>query len=143
MDTPDQVRILRDDESCPDLPIVEDEGRAWAVVWPGVGAEMRSLHHISLPSSGRTIALEHPMESVYYVMSGTATAIDLDSGVKHELIEGSMTHIDPDTAYRFEAGSDGAEIIGGPCPADPRMYEHLGFMNAGPTTTTDVQRTTK
>lgn len=125
MEFPDQVRILKDDETCPDLPIVESEGRAWAVVWPGVGAELRSMHHISLNSSGKTIVLSHPMESVYYLMSGTAAAVDLDSEARHELREGSMAHIDPDTAYRFEAGAEGAEIIGGPCPADHRMYEHL------------------
>lgn len=125
MSPPDQVRILKDDENCPDLPIVETDGRAWAVVWPGVGAELRSMHHISLGPAGRTAELSHPMEAVYYLMEGTAVALDVDSGSRHDLIEGSMTHIDPETPYLFEAGMDGAEILGGPCPADHRMYEHL------------------
>lgn len=125
MTSTQQVRVLKDDENCPDLPIVESNGSAWAVVWPGVGAELRSIHHISLQSIGRTIALSHPMEAVYYVMSGTATAIDPDEGIKHDLVEGSMAHIEPGTRYLFEAGIDGAEIIGGPCPADHTMYEHL------------------
>ena len=122
---PDRVRILRDDEDCPNLPIVKFSGKAWAVVWPGVEAELRSIHHISLGSLGLTVELNHPMEAVYYLMEGAAAAVDLDSDSKHELVTGSMIHIDPDTSYLFEAGSDGAEIIGGPCPADHRMYAHL------------------
>lgn len=125
MKSPQQVRVLKDDENCPDLPIVESKGSAWAVIWPGVGAELRSIHHISLQSVGRTIELSHPMESVYYVMSGSAAAIDPDQGSRHELTEGSMAHIEPGTRYLFEAGSSGAEIIGGPCPADQSMYEHI------------------
>lgn len=120
-----QVRVLKDDENCPELPIVESNGNAWAVVWPGVGAELRSIHHISLQSVGRTIELSHPMEAVYYVMSGTATAIDPDAGIGHDMVEGSMAHIEPGTRYLFEAGDQGAEIIGGPCPADHTMYDHL------------------
>lgn len=111
---------------------MESGGHAWAVVWPGVGAELRSVHHISLSSKGRTIALEHPMEAVYYVMEGSATAVDLDSNTSQELIEGSMVHIDAGTAYRLQAGPAGAEIIGGPCPADHRMYEHLGWQDRDP-----------
>lgn len=125
MTIPQQVRVLKDDENCPDLPIVESNGSAWAVVWPGVGAQLRSMHHISLESVGRTVELSHPMEAVYYVMSGTATAIDPDDGTNHQLVAGSMAHIEPGTRYVFEAGTDGAEIIGGPCPADHSMYEHL------------------
>jgi quercetin dioxygenase-like cupin family protein len=125
MTSPQQVRVLKDDENCPDLPIVEANGSAWAVVWPGVGAELRSIHHISLQSVGRTIELSHPMEAVYYVMSGTATAIDPDAGSRHPLVEGSMAHIEPGTRYVFEAGSEGAEIIGGPCPADHSLYGEI------------------
>jgi hypothetical protein len=129
----DQVRILKDDaDECPELPIVESNGRAWAVVWPGVGAELRSLHHISLSRDGRTVALEHPMEAVYYVMEGSATAVDLDGDTRDQLITGSMAHIDPETSYLFVAGPEGAEIIGGPCPADHRMYEHLSVTERRP-----------
>lgn len=125
MNSPRQVQVLKDDENCPELPIIESNGRAWAVVWPGVGAELRSMHHISLQNVGRTVELSHPMEAVYYVIGGSAVAIDPDDGSRHELSEGSMAHIEPGTHYVFEAGPDGAEIIGGPCPADHSMYEDM------------------
>jgi mannose-6-phosphate isomerase-like protein (cupin superfamily) len=120
-----RVRILKDDENCPDLPIVDGSGRAWAVVWPGVGARFRSLHHISLDSRSRTVELTHPMEAVYYVMEGTATALDTSHDSRQELRQGSMAHVDPGTSYVFEAGPEGAEILGGPCPPDPNMYAHI------------------
>lgn len=122
---PDRIQILRDDEQCPGLPIVERGGSARAVVWPGVGAVLRSMHRISLGPHGRTVQLEHPMEAVYYVMSGSATALDESDMSRHALSAGSMAHIDPGTAYVFEAGGGGAEIVGGPCPADMRLYSRL------------------
>ncbi|MDH3463893.1 MAG: hypothetical protein OEM32_09745 [Acidimicrobiia bacterium] len=123
----DRVSVLKDAGDLPELPIVESNGKAWAVVWPGVGAELRSFHHISLQATGRTVRLVHPMEAVYYVMRGSAVAIDPDEESRQDLVEGSMAHIEPGTAYVFQAGSTGAEIIGGPCPADHTMYEHLEY----------------
>ena len=123
---PDRIRILHDDEDCPELPIVERGGRAWAVVWPGLGARLRSIHHISLEARGRTEALEHPMEAVYYVMEGAGAVLDTALGSRKELALGAMAHVGPDTRYVLEAGPDGAEIVGGPCPSDFRMYSHLG-----------------
>lgn len=121
----DRVTIFRDDESCPELPIVERGGSARAVIWPGIGAVLRSMHRISLQPGGRTVELDHPSEAVYYLIEGSAAALDLSAGVQHSLVMGSMAHIGPGTAYVFEAGGEGAEIIGGPCPADPRLYTHL------------------
>lgn len=122
---PDRIQILRDDENCPDLPIVERGGSARAVVWPGVGAVLRSMHRISLAPRGRTVQLEHPMEAVYYVMSGSATALDASDMSRQGLAAGSMAHIDAGTPYVFEAGGEGAEIVGGPSPVDMRLYSHL------------------
>ena len=121
----DRVTIFRDDGRCPDLPIVERGGSARAVIWPGIGAALRSMHRISLEPHGRTVELEHPSEAVYYMIEGTGAAADVSGGVRHDLVKGSMAHIDPGTRYVFEAGADGAEIIGGPCPADLRLYTHL------------------
>jgi mannose-6-phosphate isomerase-like protein (cupin superfamily) len=122
---PDQIRVLPDDESCPELPIVDQAGQAWAVAWPGVGAHLRSMHRISLDGEGSTVVLRHPMESVYYVIEGSAIATDIDEAVDHELEPGAMILIDPGTRYRLAANGDGAEIVGGPCPPDPGMYTHL------------------
>lgn len=65
------------------------------------------------------------MEAVYFVMSGRVAASDPNTGETSNLIAGSMALIDPGTAYMFRAGEEGAELIGGPCPADPAMYQHL------------------
>lgn len=123
---PSTVRVLADDAACPELPIVEAGGRAWAVAWPGVGAHLRSMHRISLDPGGQTVPLVHPMESVYYVIDGSAVARDLDQLEDHTLTRGAMILIDPDTRYSL-AGAEGAgaEIVGGPCPPDPKMYAHL------------------
>jgi quercetin dioxygenase-like cupin family protein len=119
------VRILDAGASCPELPIVDGDGIARAVVWPGVGAELRSMHRIRLAAGARTVALRHPMEAVYYVINGSGTALDPDAATGQPLIEGSMVHIEPGTAYLFRAGPEGLEILGGPCPADASMYARL------------------
>jgi quercetin dioxygenase-like cupin family protein len=89
----DAVRIIdaRDVSAHPVLPIVEDEqGEARAIVWPGIGANDRSLHQIRLAPGARTVELAHPSEAVYYVVEGS----------------GEVTE-------------------GGPCPADPALYDHI------------------
>lgn len=109
----------------PLLPIVEGEGTARAVIWPGMGSRHRSLHRITLRGGARTVELQHPMEAVYYVLAGSAAVIDPSDGSRQELVEGSIVHVEPDTPYRFEAGADGAEFLGGPCPPDPTLYTDL------------------
>lgn len=125
MDDDSQVRILTLDEACPQLPIIEADGTAVALVWPGTGAHKRSLHHIVLGAGGRTIALRHKGEAVYYVKSGTGSVLDPDSGSTNDLIEGSMIHIEPGTAYQFTGGADGMKLLGGPSPPDPSLYSDL------------------
>jgi hypothetical protein len=34
-----------------------------------------------------------------------------------------MVHVDAGTPYELVAGDEGMELIGGPCPADPSLYE--------------------
>lgn len=119
----DRVQVVRGSAEPVPLPLIASGGEALAVVWPGVGSQHRSLHRLLLAPGGRTIDLQHPSESVYYVRTGSATVTDGDGGEQHALVEGSMVHVDPSTAHRFEAGADGAEIVGGPCPPDPSIYE--------------------
>lgn len=83
------------------------------------------MHRISLEAGSRTIRLQHPMEAVYFVMSGGVAVTDPNNGEMSHLVAGSMALIDPGTAYTFHAGEAGAELVGGPCPADPAMYGHL------------------
>lgn len=110
----------------PELAIVAGEGAARAVVWPGMGAELRSMHRISLAGGARTIQLTHRSDAVYYVISGAGEAVDSGTGERGALIQGSMVHVDGGTSYELIAGIEGLELIGGPCPADPGLYEGVG-----------------
>lgn len=121
----DAVQILDAGPDCPRLDIVEGDGEARAVVWPGTGATLRSLHRIALAPGSRTIALTHPSETVYYVIEGGGEAVDLDLDETHALVEGAMAHLDPGTAHRLRAGDGGMVVVGGPCPPDPALYERL------------------
>jgi mannose-6-phosphate isomerase-like protein (cupin superfamily) len=107
----------------PELAIVAGEGSARAVIWPGMGAQMRSMHRISLAGRSRTTPLTHPSDAVYYVISGGGEAVDGETGQSGRLIEGSMVHVDAGTPYELVATDEGMELIGGPCPADPSLYE--------------------
>jgi quercetin dioxygenase-like cupin family protein len=120
-----RTRVLTLDDSCPEMRLVEGDGRAVALVWPGVGATQRSMHHIALHPGDRTVPQRHPQEAVYYVKTGGGVVLDPDAGTSDALVEGSMIHIEPGTAYRFKAGIEGLELLGGPCPPDPDLYAHL------------------
>jgi hypothetical protein len=128
---PETAKVLRSDESCPLLSLVDGEGDARAVAWPGVGSKLRSMARIRLAATSRTKALKHPMEAVYYVIGGEGQVIDADTACGQPLIPGSMAHIEPDTRYAFVAGDAGMELIGGPCPPDPALYQELGAQGPG------------
>ncbi len=106
--------------------MVETGGSAHAVVWPGVGAQQRSMHLITLDPGGRTVDLSHESECVYHVSTGSGTMVDLDTDESYDATIGSMFLIEPATNYRFIAGAGGAVLLGGPCPPDPSLYAHLG-----------------
>ena len=120
------VQVIRASEPGPALPVVDTGGSARAVVWPGSGARQRSLHLINLDPDGCTVDLSHGSECVYHVSSGSGTMVDLDTGERFDAIAGSMFLIEPGTNHQFTAGQEGAVLLGGPCPPDPALYEHLG-----------------
>lgn len=121
----DEIRIVGLEEG-PDLGIVDGDGRAHAVIWPGMGALLRSIHRIELAAGARTITLRHPSEAVYYVIDGSGAAVDVDADEAQPLRSGSMAHIDARTKYAFTAGDHGISLVGGPSPPDPALYEGLG-----------------
>ena len=117
-----EVHVLRAADHGPALAIVEGEGLAKPIVWPGVGANLRSMQRIELAAHSRTITLQHQVEAVYFVMRGGGSVRDPNQAGGDELVEGSMVHVEPTTVYLFEAGSNGIVLLGGPCPADPGLY---------------------
>jgi quercetin dioxygenase-like cupin family protein len=120
----DEIQVVALEDG-PALDIVDGEGRAHAVIWPGMGAQLRSIHRIVLSPGARTIPMRHPSEAVYYVIDGSGEVIDVGDGESQPLGPGSMAHIDADTSYRFGASTDGLSLVGGPSPADPALYEGL------------------
>ena len=118
----EEIRIVALEQG-PALDIVEGEGHAHAVIWPGMGARLRSIHRIELAAGAHTIAMRHPSEAVYYVIDGSGDVLDVGEDVSRPLRPGSMAHIDGGTAYRFVAGDGGLSLVGGPSPADPALYE--------------------
>jgi hypothetical protein len=112
------------------LSLIEGSGSASALVWPGMGARHRSLHYLRLDAGARTIVQEHDGEAVYGILAGEATIIDLATNDAASLTTGAMVHVDGRTRYQFEAGSDGAVILGGPCPPDEKLYVRRGTEGA-------------
>src|SRR3712207_3899634 len=119
--TPGEVAVVGV-EGGPELDIVDGDGTARAVIWPGMGARLRSMHRISLGPGSRTHELRHPTDAVYYVIDGDGQARDGDAGTTEPLVTGSMVHVDRGTAYQLVAGAGGMEAVGGPAPADPALY---------------------
>jgi quercetin dioxygenase-like cupin family protein len=97
-------------------------------MWPGNDAQFRTLQIITLERGARTIRLNHGSDAVYYVMSGAGSIADLGSSEVFPLVEGAMVHIDAGDAYHFMANDDqDMKILGGPCPADEKLYADLAF----------------
>jgi quercetin dioxygenase-like cupin family protein len=117
--------LILDGSDGPELPLVEGAGAARAIVWPGMGARARSLHHIWLAPDARTVSQRHPGDAVYYVVTGDGTVVDGTADERQPLREGAMFHVDGGTDYVVEAGEDGIELVGGPAPADPGLYEEM------------------
>jgi quercetin dioxygenase-like cupin family protein len=118
-----RVRVLGDDG--PALDLVEGDGSARAILWPGVGAHLRAMHRIVLQPGACTREQRHPGEAVYTVLCGGGVVFD-GGGEGQSLRAGSMFHIDAGTAYVVVAGAAGVELLGGPAPVDTDLYNGLG-----------------
>src|SRR5260221_9970847 len=122
------ARVVDSARQCPEIPIIVGRGNARVVMWPGNDAQFRTLQIITLERGARTIRLHHGSDAVYYVMSGAGSIADLGSSEVFPLVEGSMVHIDAGDAYQFVAKEDqDMKVLGGPCPADERLYAGLAF----------------
>ncbi|WP_407180769.1 hypothetical protein [Bradyrhizobium sp. STM 3562] len=117
-----RVRVIDSAVGCPEIPIVRGEGNAKLVLSPHNGASFRSFQLVSLGSGACTIELRHPSDAAYYVIEGEGAIVDATTGVRFDLAEGHMVHIDAGDRYRIEAGAAGINVIGGPCPPDQDLY---------------------
>jgi quercetin dioxygenase-like cupin family protein len=120
--SPAAVRILSTSHA-PQLPIVEGDGSARAVVWSGTGARLRAMHLILLEPDAGTISQRHAGEAVYAVLGGTGTVVDESDGSAQDLETGAMVHVESGTPYRFSAGAPGMRLVGGPAPVDEALYD--------------------
>ena len=118
------VKVL-DASTGPELSIIDGDGRAHAIIWPGMGAQMRSMHRISLADGAATTELRHPGEAVYYVIEGSGEAAEPSSDESQSIELGSMVHVEAETPYVIRAGAGGLELVGGPSPPDPALYASL------------------
>jgi mannose-6-phosphate isomerase-like protein (cupin superfamily) len=124
----DSARVVDSAVGCPEIPIIVGSGNARVVMWPGNHTQFRTLQIITLERGARTIRLSHGSDAVYYVMSGAGSIVDLASNEVFPLVEGSMVHVDAGDAYQFMANDDDdMKVLGGPCPADERLYADLAF----------------
>ncbi len=119
----DKVRVIDSRGELPEVCIVEGTGWAKAIVWPGNGARYRTFQVIHLGAGSSTRSLDHPTDSVYYVMQGAGVVEDVKIKAQTTIVEGSMIHIDAGDHYRIRASETGLELLGGPCPADQRWYD--------------------
>jgi quercetin dioxygenase-like cupin family protein len=119
------VRVIDSTAECPELPIVEGQGTAKVILWPGNGAEYRSIQLFTLEKGDRLHPMRHQSDCVYYIIKGDGVIVDLSGMQAQPLVEGSMIHIDAQDSYRIEAGDAGIRFLGGPCPPDAALYENL------------------
>jgi mannose-6-phosphate isomerase-like protein (cupin superfamily) len=122
---PRTVQVIDTEGAGLALPLVEGRGEARVLLWPGNGARYRTLQVLRLGPAARTVALSHGQDCVWYVIRGGGEVRDLATGAAQEITEGAILHIDAGDRYRIEAGDGGAELIGGPVPADPALYAGL------------------
>lgn len=119
------VRVIDSAVDCPEIPLVDGKGNAKVVLWPGNGAEFRSIQLFTLEKGDRLIPLKHVNDCVYYVIEGTGFVESLPDNETQNLIEGSILHIDANDEYRILAGDNGIRFLGGPCPPDNALYANL------------------
>lgn len=105
------------------LPLVNGNGRAFAVLWPENGAEYRTFNVIQMSGGDWTRDLVHQAECIYYVETGAGSIRDVSDDTAQPLVEGSMIHISPGDCYRLEASDAGMRLIGGCVPVDPALYQ--------------------
>lgn len=129
------LTVIRPDEWGTDLGLLSN-GTWREIVGPREGAACRSLYNVEVGAGGVSQELVHPGEAVYYVVEGHATVTEyLRRGTtSHVLVEGSMFHVPPGSAYSIES-TDGARLLGGPSPVDLGLGEQRDARGTEPAIT--------
>jgi hypothetical protein len=91
---PAAVQVFDTAGELPQISILNGDGNAKVVMWPGNGARFRSFNLISMMENATTIPLTHKSDCVYYTINGAGEIIDLATGETFSLAEGTMLHID-------------------------------------------------
>jgi quercetin dioxygenase-like cupin family protein len=113
-----EARIISEQLWGPPLDLVEGSGTCREVIGVGSGNSFRSLYRFELPVGSATTRLKHPVEAVYYVVSGSVEVSSSTAEGNRALSMGGMLHVRPFGDYAMQAQED-AVVIGGPCPVDP------------------------
>lgn len=127
MTAPREIQVLRVDSDYLPIPGCRE---LRAVVWPGMGAQHRSMHYLRLESGETSHTWRHPGEAVYYVVLGSGWFEDRAAGQRHEVRAGLIVHMDAGTSYAVTA-REALVCVGGPCPPDPALYADVPRGGAG------------
>ena len=114
----DEIQVLRVDR---DSIALHGRGEVRAIVWPGMGAQHRTMHSVRLAPGETSDEWRHPGEAVYYVLTGSGWFEDRTTGARSEVRAGLIVHVESGTAYAMTA-REPLTCIGGPCPPDPALY---------------------
>ncbi len=117
----DEIQVLRVDR---DYVPLRGRGEVRAIVWPGMGARHRTMHHVRLAPGETSEEWRHPGEAVYYVLSGSGWFEDRTAKARHEVRAGLIVHVDAGTGYAISA-REALTCVGGPCPPDPALYAEV------------------
>ena len=115
---PKEIQVLRVDRDYVPIPGC---GELRAIVWPGMGAQHRSMHYLHLAAGETSHTWRHPGEAVYYVVLGSGWFEDRSAGQRREVRAGLIVHLEAGTSYAVTAW-DALICVGGPCPPDSSLY---------------------
>ena len=120
------IKVLDPEKNFKLLPYTEGKGVAKAIIWPGMGAKLGSMHYFVMAPGARNVPHKHPeAEDMFYVVQGQGVVIDFDQGKEYPFKKGDFVFIPAGITHAVR--SDGPEdfiSVGGPSPADEAMYVH-------------------
>ncbi|HYE81407.1 MAG TPA: cupin domain-containing protein [Clostridia bacterium] len=104
---------------------------AKALVWPGMGSKFTTVNYFEMEPGDENVPHVHwQSEDSFYILSGEAYVVDLDTGEEQHIYPGCQVFVEPGTWHTVRVvGNSTYSSIGGPCPPDPEMFQKAGLMN--------------